>query len=62
MLCAPAFFLAQNHLALTGGAIAWQKGLWLGLAVLYWFVLPVLIVCDARLPGGSGGLSPCCCC
>ena len=44
-----AFHVLQNRMALTGGGIAWSKSLWLGCAILFWFVLPALLVCDARL-------------
>lgn len=44
------FHAVQNRLSLTGGAIAWPKSVWLGCAVLYWFVLPALLISDARLP------------
>ncbi|MGM9480971.1 hypothetical protein ACS5PN_07250 [Roseateles sp. NT4] len=43
------FHLLQNRLALTGGGIAWPKSLWLGCALLYWFVLPALLLRDTRL-------------
>jgi hypothetical protein len=50
LLCALAFQVAQNRFALTGGSVAWSKGLWLGLAVLFWLVLPALILADTRVP------------
>jgi hypothetical protein len=43
------FFLVQNRLAPVGGEVALAKAVWLGLAVLFWLVLPALIVFDARL-------------
>ncbi len=43
------FHLAQNQLALTGGGVALSKSLWLGLAVLFWYVLPVIILIDRRV-------------
>ena len=49
LLCALAFHAAQNRLALTGGSVALSKGIWLGLAVLFWLVLPALILADARV-------------
>jgi hypothetical protein len=49
LLCALAFHAAQNRLALTGGSVALSKGIWLGLAVLFWLVLPALILADARI-------------
>jgi hypothetical protein len=49
LLCALAFHAAQNRFALTGGNVALCKGIWLGLAVLFWLVLPALILADARI-------------
>jgi len=49
LLCALAFHAAQNRFALTGGSVALCKGIWLGLAVLFWLVLPALILADARI-------------
>jgi hypothetical protein len=49
LLCALAFHEAQNRFALTGGSVALCKGIWLGLAVLFWLVLPALILVDARI-------------
>jgi hypothetical protein len=49
LLCALAFQAAQNRLTLTGGTVALSKGIWLGLAVLFWMVLPALILADARI-------------
>ena len=46
---AAAFHIAQNRYGLTGGGIAWAKSLWLGLTILFWFVLPALVVADVRL-------------
>jgi hypothetical protein len=49
LLCALAFHAAQNRFALTGGGVALSKGIWLGLAVLFWLVLPALILADWRI-------------
>jgi hypothetical protein len=49
LLFALAFHAAQNRLALTGGTVALCKGIWLGLAVLFWMVLPALVLADARI-------------
>jgi hypothetical protein len=43
------FFVVQNRLAPVGGEVAFVKALWLGLALLFWLVLPALIVGDSRL-------------
>jgi len=48
-VAALAFHALQNRLALTGGGIAWPKSIWLGCAILYWFVLPALLLRDKRL-------------
>jgi hypothetical protein len=44
-----AFHEVQNREALTGGAVAWPKSVWLGCAILFWIVLPALLTGDARL-------------
>lgn len=44
-----AFHVLQNQMALTGGGVAWPKSAWLGLAILFWFVLPALLVSDSRV-------------
>lgn len=49
-MAAVVFHVLQNRLALTGGGIAWPKSMWLGCAILFWFVLPALLASDARLP------------
>ena len=46
---AVAFHVVQNRLALTGGDVALSKSVWLGLALLFWIVLPALILCDPEL-------------
>lgn len=46
LLCALLFFFAQNRLALTGGGIALSKSVWLGYALLFWLVLPAIILSD----------------
>jgi hypothetical protein len=43
------FFVVQNRLAPVGGEVAFVKAVWLGLAVLFWLVLPALIAADSRL-------------
>jgi hypothetical protein len=48
-LIAGVFFVVQNRLAPVGGEVALAKAVWLGLAVLFWLVLPALIAVDARL-------------
>ncbi|MDQ6684579.1 MAG: hypothetical protein M3Z16_05570 [Pseudomonadota bacterium] len=47
------FHVAQNRLSLTGGGIAWPKSWWLGLAIVYWFVLPACLVLDRRLDAAA---------
>jgi hypothetical protein len=44
------FCAVQNYGGIVGGAISLPKALWLGLAILFWFVLPFLIVLDRRTP------------
>src|SRR6185295_17280353 len=43
------FHVSQNQMALTGGGVAWSKSVWLGCAILFWFVLPAFLVSDTRL-------------
>jgi hypothetical protein len=46
---APLFWWVQNNLQPVGGAMAFQKALWLADALVLWMVLPLCIVCDARV-------------
>ncbi len=46
---AALFWWVQNNLRLVGGAMAFQKALWLADALVLWFVLPIFIVGDARI-------------
>ncbi len=48
-----AFYLTQNHTGLIGGDIALSKAVWLALAILFWLLLPGLILMDARTVGAS---------
>jgi hypothetical protein len=43
------FFWVQNTYRPVGGDISWAKLFWLMYAVLFWFVLPLLLVADPRL-------------
>ena len=43
------FYLAQNRLGIIGGQIAFSKAAWLGIAVLFWLILPALICLDTRV-------------
>ncbi|HSE01159.1 MAG TPA: hypothetical protein VLB72_10545 [Burkholderiales bacterium] len=45
------FFWVQNTFRPVGGEISWAKLFWLMYAVLFWFVLPLLLVADPRLSG-----------
>ena len=44
------FYLLQNSGALPGGKIAPVKMARLAFAILFWYVLPALLLLDARLP------------
>lgn len=46
---AVVFYVHQNKADSIGGAIALPKLLWLALALLFWYLLPLLFACDARL-------------
>jgi hypothetical protein len=48
-LITAVFFVVQNRLAPVGGEVAFVKAVWLGLAMLFWLVLPALIAADSRL-------------
>jgi len=47
---AVVFYVLQNHFGVIGGRIAPSKMVWLTFTVLFWLVLPALIVADARTP------------
>lgn len=44
-----AFYPLQNHGVLPGGQIAPVKLAWLAYAVLFWYMLPGLLLCDRRI-------------
>lgn len=45
------FYFLQNTEHLTGGNIAFAKAVWLAYAILFWYVLPTVIIYDSRTPG-----------
>ncbi len=47
---AAAFYAMQNSGALPGGQISVIKLAWLGCAILFWYLLPGLLLMDARMP------------
>ncbi len=46
------FYQLQNAGVLSGGRIAAAKVVWLGLPILFWYILPALIVVDRRTAPG----------
>lgn len=46
---APLFWWVQNRWQPVGGAMAFQKALWLANAIVLWMVLPVFIARDERI-------------
>lgn len=50
---AAGFYLLQNNDALPGGRIAPVKLAWLGCAILFWYLLPALLLLDGRMPKGA---------
>ncbi len=49
VLAAFVFYDRQNSAGAIGGGIALPKLLWLASAILFWFVLPLLFLLDARV-------------
>lgn len=47
---AMTFYYVQNGGYLAGGDIAFTKLVWLSYAILYWFVLPLLIMLNNAVP------------
>ena len=47
-VAAVVFYFLQNWRMAVGGEIAVSKLFWLAYAVLYWYVLPVLMMGDGR--------------
>jgi hypothetical protein len=43
------FWIVQNSVQPVGGAMAFQKALWLADAVVLWMVLPIFIARDSRI-------------
>lgn len=50
-MAAAGFYSLQSSRMAAGGAIAVSKLFWLAYAILYWYVLPVLIMRDSRVQG-----------
>ena len=50
VLSAAAFYSVQNSGALPGGQISTVKLAWLGCAILFWYLLPGLLLLDGRMP------------
>lgn len=48
-LAAAIFYPLQNSGALPGGQVAPLKLAWLGCAILFWYVLPALLLLDERI-------------
>src|SRR5260370_19158891 len=48
-VAAAVFYFLQNRRMAAGGEIAVSKLFWLAYAILYWYVLPVLIMRDGRV-------------
>jgi hypothetical protein len=46
---ATVFWWVQNTLQPVGGAIAFQKALWLATAVVLWLIIPAFIAADVRV-------------
>ena len=50
LLAAFAFLSVQNSGMLPGGSVAPVKLAWLSCAILFWYLLPALLLADSRLP------------
>lgn len=50
VVAAAAFYSMQNSGALPGGEISAIKLAWLGCAILFWYLLPGLLLMDGRMP------------
>ena len=50
VLVAAAFYSMQNSGALPGGQISAIKLAWLACAILFWYLLPGLLLMDSRMP------------
>jgi uncharacterized membrane protein AbrB (regulator of aidB expression) len=50
VLVAAIFYFLQNSGALPGGEISAIKLAWLACAILFWFLLPGLLLMDERMP------------
>jgi hypothetical protein len=45
------FYVWQNRFAAAGGQIALPKALWLGATVLFWLLLPPVVLCAKQVSG-----------
>lgn len=53
VLLAAAFYPLQNSGLLPGGQISPVKLAWLACAILFWYLLPVLLLLDERMAGAA---------
>jgi hypothetical protein len=53
LVAAAVFYWLQNNDYLPGGHISLVKLAWLGYAILFWYLLPGLLLMDARMPAGA---------
>jgi hypothetical protein len=49
VVLAVVFYPLQNAAVMPGGQVAAVKVAWLAYAILIWYLLPVLLLCDARI-------------
>lgn len=49
-MVAMVFYYYQNNNYLAGGKIALAKLVWLGYAILYWFVIPLVVSTNKNVP------------
>ncbi len=49
VVLALVFYPLQNAGVLPGGQVAIVKVAWLAYAILFWYMLPALLLCDARI-------------
>ncbi|MBS9781485.1 MAG: hypothetical protein KGV56_03230 [Gammaproteobacteria bacterium] len=48
------FYSLQNQPNHIGGAISFPKACWLGLAIFYWYFIPIILLLDKRSHNGNG--------
>jgi hypothetical protein len=42
------WYMQNTYFYESGGEISFAKALWLGMTILYWFIIPIMIICTQK--------------